>query len=663
MAGLSPNSANISRTKRATQQVTHLVVHPEYEYWRPEWTKIRDAVAGEREIKRKAAIYLRPMRGSDNDQYAEYLDRAVFYNMSGQTQAGMVGQMFRRPPTIRNLPTPGGIVARSADGTQEIISPASNKFSIQLSRFAKDGTSHQGFAKTCAMEQIAMGRFGALVDVAASPSGDPQSYVVGYATENIVDWTVEDVDGFYVPTRILLREFERIDEHATPSQNNPWIGREGKDTTGAGSVRSAGRARDKAVQARADAVVRPTRFTSSYTYRTIYRELCLEFLPDGSRIYKQYVYVEDPLGQARDVFTPSVRGVPLPFIPFVFFGAQSNAADCEKPPLLDIVDLNLKHYRTYAELEHGRFYTALPTFYAPGNADNDAAEYHIGPGNVWEVPSGETPGILEFKGEGLKTLERALNEKEQQIAAIGGRLMPGMSKSTSESDNQSHLREANEQSLLLNIVSALEDGMTMLVRFWLMFRDLPLRQTETLRYELDTTFLTTALDARSLRAIQQLYTGGLLPIEALYEVFVRNALIPGTMTLEDFTKKMDDPNSFIGQPDAMAMRRGYASRAQELDQTRAAREADFEQQQLDHDARRVAMDEEKLRIAASVDSTSVVAARKLGDPEQAPPDTATKLTVTTQAKTAAATAKAAAKVAASRPAPAPAGGPPKPGAK
>jgi hypothetical protein len=661
MAGLSPNSANISRTKRATQQATHLVVHPEYEYWRPEWTKIRDAVAGEREIKRKAAIYLRPMRGSDNDQYAEYLDRAVFYNMSGQTQAGMVGQMFRRPPTIRNLPTPGGIVARSADGTQEIISPASNKFSVQLSRFAKDGTSHQGFAKTCAMEQIAMGRFGALVDVATTASGDPQSYVVGYATENIVDWTVEDVDGFYIPTRILLREFERVDDHATPSQNNPWIGREGNDTTGAGSVRSAGRARDKAVQARADAVVRPTRFTSSYTYRTIYRELVLEFLPDGSRVYKQYVYVEDPLGQARDVFTPSVRGVPLPFIPFVFFGAQSNAADCEKPPLLDIVDLNLKHYRTYAELEHGRFYTALPTFYAPGNADNDAAEYHIGPGNVWEVPSGETPGILEFKGEGLKTLERALNEKEQQIAAIGGRLMPGMSKSTSESDNQSHLREANEQSLLLNIVSALEDGMTMLVRFWLMFRDLPLRQTETLRYELDTTFLTTALDARSLRAIQQLYTGGLLPIEALYEVFVRNALIPGTMTLEDFTKKMDDPNSFIGQPDAMAMRRGYASRAQELDQTRAAREADFEQQQLDHDARRVAMDEEKLRIAASVDSTSVVAARKLGDPEQAPPDAATKLTVTTQAKTAAATARAAAKAAASRPAPA--GGPPKPGAK
>ena len=654
MAGLSPNSSNIARTRRATQQVTHLVVHPEYEYWRPEWAKIRDAIAGEREIKRKGAVYLRPMQGSDPEQYAEYLDRAVFYNMSGQTLSGMVGQMFRRPPTIRNLPTPGGIVAVAPDGGQQIIAPPSDKYTTQLLRFAKDGTSHHGFAKTCALEQIALGRFGALVDVTTVPQQAAQSYVVGYAAENIVDWTVEDVDGYYIPTRILLREFERIDEHATPSQQNPWIGREGSttnDKTGAGSVRSAGGRRDKLVQSRADAVARPTRFTSSYAYRTLYRELILEFYPDGSRVYKQYVYVEDPLGVARDSFTPTVRGQTLNFIPFVFFGAGSNAADCEKPPLLDIVDLNLKHYRTYAELEHGRFYTALPTYYAPGNQDNDAAEYHIGPGTVWEVPSGETPGILEFKGEGLKTLERALNEKEQQIAAIGGRLMPGMSKSTSESDNQSHMREANEQALLLNVVLSLEDGMSLLVRYWLMFRDMPLQQTATLRYELDTTFLTTALDARSLRAIQQLYEGGVIPIDALYETFVKNNIVPSSMSLEEFKAKMDDPDSFVGQPDAIAMRRGYANRGQELDQARVAREADFEQQRLDHEARRVAMEEEKTKIAAAVDSTSVVAARKLGDPEQAAPAQADAGMIKNQADQVKVAAKVAAKPAPKPPAP------------
>lgn len=623
MAGLSPNSANINRTKRASQQMTHLVVHPEYEYFRPDWAKIRDAIAGEREIKRQGTKYLRAPKGFDDEDYATYIDRAAFYNMTAQTQAGMVGQVFRRPPVIRNLPTTGEITARDPEGAVQVIAPASvGKLLTQLNRFAKDGTSHQGFAKTVAAEQIAMGRFGVLIDVAPK-APTPGSYAVGYAAENIVDWTVEDVDGFYIPTRVLLREFERVDDHATPSQQNPWIGREGTKTQDRNTGNSRSGRADRQGSARLDAAARPTRFTSSYTYRTLYRELILELQEDGTRVYKQFVYVEDPLGMARDVYVPEVRGRTLSFIPFVFFGSMSNAADCEKPPLLDIVDLNLKHYRTYAELEHGRFFTALPTYYAPGNQDNDAAEYHIGPGRVWEVDKeGGIPGILEFKAEGLKTLERSLNEKEQQIAAIGGRLMPGMSKSVSESDNQSALREANEQSLLLNVIMALEDGMTMLVRFWLMFRDIPLADTATLRYEIDATFLTTALDARSLRAIQQLYEGGLLPIGALYENFVKNGIIPSTTTLEEFTVQMQNPNSFIGQPDAIAQRRGFNSRQQELDQQRMAREADFQQQELDHAERHLEIDEQKLEIAARVDSTSVAASRKLGDPEGAAPSKA-----------------------------------------
>ena len=644
MAGLSPNSANIRRTKRGTQQFTHLVVHPEYEYYRPDWAKIRDAIAGEREIKAQGTKYLKAPKGFDDEDYANYLDRAAFYNMTSQTQAGMVGQIFRRPPVIRNLPNTGAITARDAEGAVQIVAPASiGKLLTQLQRFAKDGTSHQGFAKTVALEQVALGRFGALVDVAPNrdPTAPAKSYTVGYAAENIVDWTVEDVDGFYIPTRILLREFERVDEHATPSQQNPWIGREGSETAQRTSGgRRAGLA-ERQGSARADALARPSRFTSSYTFRTIYRELVLELQKDGSRVYKQFVYVEDPLGQARDVFTPMVRGRTLSFIPFVFFGSMSNAADCEKPPLLDIVELNLKHYRTYAELEHGRFFTALPTYYAPELDDSDASEYHIGPGRVWVVDKESgTPGILEFKGEGLKTLERALNEKEQQIAAIGGRLMPGMSKSVSESDNQSALREANEQSLLLNVIMALEDGMTSVVRYWLMFRDIPLNDTATLRYEIDATFLTTALDARALRAIQQLYEGGLLPVDALYENFVKNGIIPSTQTLEEFTVKMNDPKSFIGQPDAIAMRRGYVSRQQELDQQRAARDADFQQQELEQSERHLEIDEEKLAIARKVGSTSVAASRKLGDPEQAKPSKAEQAQIDAQQKQAAASAAA-----------------------
>lgn len=658
MAGFAPNSANIDRTKRAVQAFSHVVVHPEYEYWRPEWTKIRDAIAGEREIKRKGALYLRPMQGSDAEQYEEYLHRAVFYNMSNQTLAGMVGQVFRRPPTVRNLPRPGALTARN-DAGEEIVVSAGTDLLPTLYRFAKDGTSHSNFAKTIATEQLAMGRFGVLVDAADTVAGKPQSFAVGYSAENIIDWQIEEVDGFYVPVRVLLREFTR--ETPPGSDDNRWINEDANRPGQRNKRRRPQTAMVRTADGELLAATGPRRnlapepsTAGGYTYVTIYRELRLERTEDGGRVYVQRIYREDPLGIPEKVLTPLIRGNPMRFIPFVFFGSHSNSADCEKPPMLDIVDLNLKHYRTYAELEYGRFYTALPTYYAPGNADNDAAEYHIGPGTVWEVPSGETPGILEFKGEGLKTLERALNEKEQQIAAIGGRMMPGASKSTSESNQQSAMREANEQSLLLNVITSLEEGMALVLRYWLMFRDVSLNDTARLRYEIDTTFLSTALDARAIRAVQQLVEAGLLGTDDLFEVWQKFGLISSGMTLEEFRAKMADPNSFLGQPDAEAMRRGYVSRAQELEQARLAREADFQQQELDLLERQREVEEEKLRIAASVGSTSVAASRKLGDPEQAAPSVAESQQIAVQKKS----ADAAAKAAANKPAPKPGGSPP-----
>lgn len=637
MAGLSPNSANISRTKRAVLDSTHLVVHPEYDYYRGGWQKIRDAIAGEEEIKRKRETYLRRLKGQNTEDYESYLDRAVFYNMSAQTQNGMVGQVFRRPPTVRNLPQSLGIIGVAPDGSQQIISPSVDKFSPELRRFAKDGSSHHNFAKTTCSEQIAMGRFGALVDASASsPNGI--AYVVGYTAENIVDWTIEEVQGMYMPTRILLREFERVDPTAFPSQQNSWIGREGKKS---GNPRKAGGIRDQREVDKAMAMARPTRYSASYMYRTIFRELVLELQENGiDWVYRQYVYVEDPLAQARDVFTPTVRGQTLNFIPFVFFGATSNTAECEKPPLLDIVDLNIKHYRTYAELEHGRFYTALPIYYAPGNDDEKEGSYHIGPNKVWEVPRDTIPGIIEFKGTGLATLEKALNDKEQQIAAIGGRLMPGTSKSVSESDNQVTLREANEQSLLLNIVMALEEGMSLLMRYWLMFRDVPLAQSSTLRYEVDTTVFATTADARTLRAIQQLYEAGLIPVEALYENLVKNGLLPSSLSFDEFAKRLNNPDAFINNPDVMAMRNGYANRSQELEQARIARELDIQDRHQAAEEERLKLDQDKFALSAESGSTSVTGTRKLGDPEQAAPSQAEQQQVAVQKKQADTAAKA-----------------------
>lgn len=594
MAGQTPNSLNISRVARATSQAIYLVTHPEYQHWRSEWTKLRDVLAGQREIKRKGEAYLPAMKGADKDDYKIYLERATFFNMLAQTRDGMTGMVFRRDPSIKNLPP---------------------KFKDAVRRFAKDGSSHATFAKAVLSDQSGIGRYGVLVDVTDSPvrNAQPSSFAVGYAAENILDWDeVVDTAGFYVPSRVLLREFVR--DLRWKSDIEPL------------TTAKARKARAEALASGSSSspLVRQTaRTLGGYSYITVYRELKLEEIewPSGEvkPAYVQYLYEEDPESTPIARLVPNVRGEPLDFIPFKFFGASGNTADVEKPPLLDICDLNLSHYRTYAELEYGRLFTALPVYYAPGTDSEGTGEYHIGPNMVWEVPQGSEPGILEYTGQGLKALETALNDKERQIAAIGGRMMPGASKSVSESNNQTTLREANEQSLLLNIIQACEAGMTDVVRWWLMWRDVPLAETENLRYEINTDFLSTPIGAREMRAIQLMANDGLLPDPVFYEYMRKAEVISSDMTFEEFQELRADPDSFINNPDAQARQRGFTNRSQELEQTRMAREADFTQQKIDIQERAVAVQEGHAEVAHSVGSTSVSASRKLGDPEQAKP--------------------------------------------
>jgi hypothetical protein len=566
MSGLAPNSTNIALIRGPVAIANQLVCHPEYQYWRLDWSKVRDCIAGQREIKRKADVYLPKLsRNQSPDDYGAYLGRAVYYNMVGQTLNGMLGQIFRRDPRLEDFP--------------KALLP-------KLATLAKDGTDYINFTKTAVSEQVGMGRFGVLVDAPAQATVDPDAFVIGYTAENILDWRIEIVNGRYQLTRVLLREFVRKND---------------------------------------------ARYFSPYTYDTLYRELLLEPDADGVYVYSQNCYFDQappiptvprvpgatgprtlqpkyangPNGGGRGVnktgftyengqpvphpgvpqpvstVTPVIRGATLSYIPFVFFGAFSNTADVEKPPLLDIADLNLSHYRSYAELEHGRFYVAMPVYYSPGNDDQGSGEYEIGPNTVWEVPSGQKPGIIEFTGKGLGELTQALGDKERQIAAIGGRLLAGQGGKGSESPDQTQLRQANEYSLLLNVIQACDTGMTLVLRYWMAFLDVPLLLTLGFQFRINTDFLTPNIGAREMRAIQLMYEAGLITIDILYDYLRKADVIPPTLGLDDFKLQLDDPKSFIGQPDVAAMRRGYASRQQELDQATLSREHDFQQQELD----------------------------------------------------------------------------------
>lgn len=138
----------------------------------------------------------------------------------------------------------------------------------------------------------------------------------------------------------------------------------------------------------------------SMTYEVQYRELMID--EDGKYLVRIWREVQG--WSVWNEIYPTKVGQSLDKIPFVALSGNELNLNPTQPPLMSLVDTNLSMYRTSADLEHGRHFTALPTPYVTG-IDGDS-ELKIGSGSAWILPdSSSKAGYLEFTGQGLQALE------------------------------------------------------------------------------------------------------------------------------------------------------------------------------------------------------------------------------------------------------------------
>lgn len=535
-------------------------VHPQVQYFYDDWKMIRDFIAGEKEVKYEGQAYLPALDAMEDAEYAAYLDRATFYNFTGRTVTALVGTVFRRPYKIDNIKGPS--------------------YEAMLARFSKKNDDFQTFSRFVANELLTLSRVGVLVDLPATPSDTPKPYAVAYTAENILDWTVTEVDGREIVTQVVLREqVARQSDllNALPSAKKTNID---ADKT---AIPNGGRAR-------------------RFVFR--YRVLFLDLNSVGGPVYKQRVYTNPKtnsdavLGGPFAEFTPQVRGKTLDFIPFRFFGNFSNGPDVEKPMMIDIAQLNRSHYKSYAHLEHGRFYTGLPVYYVSNQSGESAGEYTIGPSVVWETSGTEKPGIIEFNGQGLKFLENALDQKESQAAALGGRMIGNRATASAESGDALKLKERNEQSLLLNATFSLDRGLTEVLRWMLRMADELESVWSKVTVEFNKDFLFDGIGSREFRAILAMYKEGVLPIDVVYHYMRKAEVIPEWMNIEEFKALLTKMDSFPNQPDAEARAEGFPNMKTKLDNDIKEQTLEQSQEEIDNAAKAAAETAKAAKIAA-----------------------------------------------------------------
>ena len=455
--------------------------HPMLEDKLEQIRRSRDTHAGTDAIKQTAPVYsndisstdeeyLPKLNGQDKKQYNSYKKRAVFFGAMSRTVTALVGAIDRKPPEVKG---------------------ANN-----LKEFMKDvtgtGISLDEFLKDIEEEVMVSGRVVVCVD--RKNSTDNRPYLVWYKSEDCINWFSEQYTDFDQRlTGMIFREAY----YDTDKDNK---------------------------------------------YKQIQKDQYREFTMEGGNVVvniwkikndektSEFGNAEKPSYEIAESYTLTNRGKSLGFIPCVPVVSDGSPFEVPQPPLLDLVDVNLAHYRNSADYEHGMHWTALPTPVLTGLNGKDN-KISIGSGSAIILPDPQSSAMfLEFSGQGLSTIKTAMDHKEMMMSALGARMLASrMDQSTSA--EVARINYSGETASLCNVARSMSRGMTRLLKMVSQWENS--KGFDNIEVHLNEDYVDTKLVGADLTALMAAYQGGAISLDSLIWNMSSGELLPVGRTVED----------------------------------------------------------------------------------------------------------------------------------
>lgn len=342
-----------------------------------------------------------------------------------------------------------------------------------------DTTQFAEIYSTSLSEVLLQGRVGLLVDF-PKDGGDP--YISIYNAEDIINWRYID----NVLVMVMLREVY-------------------------------------------------THYVDDYEceFRVRYRELRLS--GDG---YIQILHYDEK-NSVDEYIYPKIKNKALNYIPFTVIHPNGLGIKKSKPPSLDIVNINLSHYRSSADLEHGRHFTGLPTPVLIGGNSSD--DLYIGSSKFLILPEkGGDAKYLEFTGQGLLSLEKALVEKQGQLASMSARFLDNSSRGSEAADTVK-LRYMSETASLSGVVEAVSLAMNVVYNQIAMFLS-----ESSVTIKPDTGFLEASLSAAEMKSLFEGFYGGAVSKETLIYNMRKGLRLDPNRSDEEEMKSVEIKNQNLG---------------------------------------------------------------------------------------------------------------------
>lgn len=361
---------------------------------------IDDALNGTVAVKKRRSRYLPIPNAADNstgnkNRYEAYITRAVFYNVTRATRNGFIGELFSRDPVI-TIPKVMETLIEDCNG---------------------EGVGIIQICKRVTADVLAKGRAGLFTDypttagatTAADLAAGVRPVIKTYRPLQIINWRYKKVGAQQKLSLVVLEEpYDKSDDGYLLTKGKQW---------------------------------RVLRLDDANHYnQALYRDTSgnqpvLEDGTPGSIIY--------PTDAAGKVFEE---------IPFAFIGSETNDAEVDYPPLYDMADLNIAHYRNSADYEEAVYICGQPTPVITGLTEQWADKYFkegvgLGSRAALPLPIGASAELLQAAEVTLPG--SAMEQKERQMVAIGAKLVE--QRTVQRTATETATESASEKSVLATI--------------------------------------------------------------------------------------------------------------------------------------------------------------------------------------------------------------------
>lgn len=384
---------------------------PELRKLLPIYSKIRDVLEGAEAIKGRSRVganvvsyangwenirlrtwsgamrYLPPPNPDDDSEinrrrYQSYVERAFWMGAAARTLTGMVGQVFQRDPDVK-VPTELDALVADVDGSGLTL--------LQL-------------MQRMVYHAIAYGRGGLFADYATTggeltasdiTDGKLRPTLHFYKPWQIVNWRVSLIDGQRKLTLVVLLDDDVYNE-ADEFEVTPLL-------------------QFKVLKLNNDG----THTVDIWKEETNSKQT--------ARAATTRTGTAKRLSKAETYTPQDANGATFDEIPFTFLGSENNDAVPDKPPMEDLCEANIAHYRNSADYEDAVHLLGQPTPYATGLTENwvknvwKGKQIPLGSRAVIPLPKEADMGMLQAAENSM--VREAMLDKQDQMIQLGAKLI------------------------------------------------------------------------------------------------------------------------------------------------------------------------------------------------------------------------------------------------